>query len=203
MIKSSKLSVRCTQIIFRRNNILSLIVSVFIATSLDGFIARENDSLDWLDDANKTLPIGEDCAYEKFMQGVDALVMGRHTYEKVLTFKQWPYKNKRVIVLSSTKLKIPNDLSTYIEHSSLSGKELCASLEKEGLKRICVDGGITIQRFLSAKLIKDLTLTIIPVLIGNGKPLFSSLIKDIKLKLQNTKAYDFGFVQMKYQIIEQ
>ena len=182
---------------------MSLIVSVFIATSLDGFIARENDSLDWLDDANKTLPTGEDCAYEKFMQGVDALVMGRHTYEKVLTFNQWPYKNKRVIVLSSTKLKIPNDLSTYIEHSSLSGKELCASLEKEGLNRICVDGGITIQRFLSAKLIKDLTLTIIPVLIGKGKPLFSSLIKDIKLKLQNTKAYDFGFVQMKYQIIEQ
>ncbi len=180
---------------------MSLTVSVFIATSLDGFISRENDSLDWLDEANKTLPKGEDCGYEKFMQGVDALIMGRHTYEKILTFDEWPYKNKRVIVLSSSKLKIPNNLASSLEHSSLDAKELCVYLEKEGLKRIYIDGGITIQRFLLAKLINELTITIIPVLIGKGKPLFPSLNTDINLKLIRSKAYDFGFTQVKYLVL--
>ena len=69
---------------------MSLIASVFIATSLDGFIARENDELDWLDAANATVPEGEDCGYLQFMETIDVLVMGRKTYEKVLSFGMWP-----------------------------------------------------------------------------------------------------------------
>lgn len=181
---------------------MSLISSVFIATSLDGFIAREDDSLDWLEIANSTAPEGEDCGYVSFMDSVDVLVMGRNTYEKVLSFGQWPYENKPVIVLSSRKLKIPDNLSSTVEHSSESPEELYTRLSNNGLTRLYIDGGITIQRFLQAGLINDLTITVIPVLLGKGKSLFGPLEKDIALKHISTKVYDFGFTQSIYQVLK-
>ena len=179
---------------------MNLKVSVFIATSLDGFIARENGELDWLDAANATVPKGEDCGYLQFIETIDVLVMGRKTYEKVLSFGIWPYGNTSVIVLSSKKIEFQNDLNQNIACSSESPKNLCQRLAKEGAKRLYIDGGITIQRFLAEGLITDLTITVIPILLGSGKPLFSTAGKDIPLRHVATKSFDFGFVQSTYKV---
>jgi dihydrofolate reductase len=179
---------------------VSLAASVYIATSLDGYIARENGELDWLDAAQATVPEGEDLGYYKFMETVDVLVMGRKTYEKVLSFGMWPYEDSPVIVLSSNKIEIPNDLVKSVSCSSESPKELCARLGNEGAKRLYIDGGITIQRFLSEGLINDITITIIPVILGSGVPLFGNSGNDISLKHVATKTYDFGFVQLTYEV---
>lgn len=174
-------------------------ISVFIATSLDGFIAREDGCLDWLDAANARVPEGEDCGFGDFMDSVDVLIMGRMTYEQVLSFGQWPY-NKPVFVLSSRSLDIPQHLKEFVTHSSESAQNLCARLSHDGVKRIYVDGGRTIQSFLELGLIDYITITLIPVLLGSGKPLFLGINKDIPLTLISTKRYKFGFVQVTYQV---
>ena len=180
---------------------MSLKSSVFIATSLDGFIARADGNLDWLDAANATVPEGEDCGYNAFMASIDVLVMGRNSYEKVLSFGgQWPYAEKPVIVLSSRTLEIPEMLKKSVTRSSETPQELCARLSQEGIKRLYVDGGITIQRFLAAGLIDDMTITLIPTVLGNGIPLFGRVEKDILLKHIGTKTYECGFVQLTYQV---
>jgi dihydrofolate reductase len=179
---------------------MSLISSVYIATSLDGYIARENGDLDWLDAAQAIVPKGEDLGYYKFMETIDVLVMGRKTYEKVLSFGLWPYGEKPVIVLSSNKIEFPNDLGQNVSCSSESPKELCERLANEGTKRLYIDGGITIQRFLTEGLINDITITVIPVILGSGIPLFGKAGEDISLKHVATKNYDFGFVQLTYEV---
>ncbi len=171
--------------------------SVFIATSLDGFIARPNGDLDWLDQANTTVTEGEDCGYTAFMDTVDILIMGRNTYEKVLTFGPWPYE-KPVIVLSRNPIDIPTELTT-VTHSSKTPQALHTRLSAEGTKRLYIDGGITIQRFLASGLITDLTITLIPVILGEGIPLFSPQQQDISLTHTETISYPFGFVQLKYK----
>ncbi|MBE7380114.1 MAG: dihydrofolate reductase [Leptolyngbya sp. SIO1E4] len=180
---------------------MSLISSVFIATSLDGFIAKPDGSLDWLEAANATVPEGEDCGYRAFMESIDALVMGRKTYEKVLSFGQWPYESKPVIVLSRHPIEIPAQLAPTVSHSSESPQALCQRLAKEGAKRLYIDGGMTIQRFLTAGLINDLTITVIPIILGSGIPLLGDLKKEIPLKHIATKSYNFGFVQVTYEVV--
>ncbi|NQV38001.1 MAG: dihydrofolate reductase [Candidatus Marinimicrobia bacterium] len=180
---------------------MSLLTSVFIATSLDGFIARKNGDLDWLDAANATVPIGEDCGYSAFMKTIDILVMGRKTYEQVLSFGKWPYEDKNVIVLSSNTIEIPQILSQTVSYSSESPKELYDRLFSENIRRIYIDGGNTIQRFLAEGLIDEITITVIPVILGSGIPLFRNVKNDISLKLVSTKSFDFGFVQLSYEVI--
>lgn len=143
-----------------------MIASVFIATSLDGFIAREDGGLDWLDLANQKVPEGEDCGFFAFMDSVDALVMGRNTFEKVLSFGQWVYGEKKVVVLSRNPLEMPENLREWVVHSAETPELLFERLSGEGHKRIYVDGGITIQRFLRAGLINDICITVIPVILG-------------------------------------
>lgn len=179
---------------------MGLTVSVFIATSLDGFIARENGGLDWLDAANKVVPKGEDCGYQNFFESVDVMVMGRKTYEKVLSFGIWPYEPKQVIVLSSNVVRIPEQQRSSVSFSSETPTELCDRLANEGAKRLYVDGGATIQRFLAEGLITDMTITVIPILLGSGIPLFGKLPRDIPLKPASVTHYDFGFVQTTYQV---
>jgi len=181
---------------------MNLKSSVYIATSLDGFIARSDGELDWLDAANKTVPAEVDCGYNSFMESIDVLIIGRNTYEQILTFDNWPYGNKTVIVLSSNKITIPKKIAQSVSYSSESPRNLCERLNKEGIKNLYIDGGITIQRFLSEGLIDNITITIIPIILGSGKPLFSNLKKDILLKLLDTKHYDFGFVQITYEVIK-
>ena len=179
---------------------MNLRASVFIATSLDGFISRKNGELDWLDAANATVPEGEDCSYQAFMESIDVLIMGRKTYEKVLSFGKWSYGIKPVIVLSSNKIEIPDRLAQTVSHSSESPKELYNRLSKEGAKRLYIDGGMTIQRFLLSGFIDDIIITVIPVILGQGIPLFGKVTKDIALKHIATKSYDFGFVQLTYEV---
>lgn len=177
-------------------------VSVYIATSLDGFIARDNGDLDWLPGSDGGSD-GEDYGYHQFFDSVDVLVMGRNTFEKVLSFGQWPYGIKRVIVLSSNQTQIPNDLAETVESRSCSPTELVKELEKSEAKHLYVDGGKTIQGFLNAGLIQEIIITRVPVLIGSGIPLFGELESDKKLRLIETCKFESGFIQSKYEILEQ
>lgn len=176
--------------------------SVFIATSLDGFISRTDGSIDWLDQANSRVPKGEDCGYGQFMSTVDALVMGRHTFELVKSFGDWPYGQTPVHVLSSRMRSLPGGLPNTVCLSNEAPSTLVARLSAEGMGHLYIDGGLTIQRFLSDALIDEITMTTIPVLIGSGRPLFGPLLEDVRLEHISTRAFDFGFVQSKYRVLK-
>lgn len=175
------------------------IASVFIATSLDGFIARIDGSIDWLMEAQGSAPAGEDFGYQAFIDTVDALVMGRVTFETALSFGEWPYGQKPVYVLSRKGVSIPASLQETVQATSESPRELVKRLEAQGRNHLYVDGGQVIQSFLAAGLIQHLTITTIPVLIGSGKPLFGTLPHDLKLEHVATTSYPCGFVQSRYR----
>lgn len=177
--------------------------SVFIATSLDGFIARVDGSIDWLLEANKCMPAGEDCGYKEFMSTVSALVMGRNTFEQVLTFDEWLYGPTPVIVMSRRGISLPDHVRSTVSVSQESPRDLVARLSARGATRLYIDGGLTIQSFLAEQLIDDLTITVIPILLGSGKPLFGELPRDIHLAHEATHAYAFGFVQHRYRVEKQ
>lgn len=174
--------------------------SVFIATSLDGFIARKNGDLDWLPGSDGETG-GEDYGFNEFFKSIDTLVMGRNTYELALTFKQWPYQGKHVVVLSSGFSSIPQSLARDVEGTSLPPKELIQRLASSGCTHVYVDGGKTIQSFLQAQLIQEITITRIPVLIGEGIALFGTVAHDIKLQHLSTRAFESGLVQSKYKVL--
>jgi dihydrofolate reductase len=175
-------------------------VSAYIATSLDGYIARRDGSLDWLDEANAAVPDGEDFGFGDFFGSVDRLVMGRKTYEKVLSFDEWAYGCTPVLVLSSHPIEVPPELKDTITHASETPRALCNRLSSEGAKHVYVDGGATIRGFLDEGLVDEITITQIPVLIGEGLPLFGPLDRDIDLVLLESHSYEFGFVQSKYSV---
>jgi dihydrofolate reductase len=179
---------------------MNIRASVYIATSLDGFIARRDGSIDWLNEAHALVPKGEDCGFQAFMDSVDALIMGRKTYEQVLSFGEWPYGQTTVVVLSHNPISIPSHLPDTVTHSSESPHALLERLAAEGVQHVYVDGGSTIQGFLAESLIDEITITRIPVVLGDGIPLFAPTEKDIKLTHVSTTAYDFGFVQTTYLV---
>lgn len=168
--------------------------SVFVGTSLDGFIARTNGGLDFLPPGG-----GEPHGYDEFMATVDALVIGRHTFDTVLAFDPWPYGTKPVFVLS-TRLLPAAPSGAVVEHLSGTPAEVVSLLAARGIQHIYVDGGITIQRFLQAGLIQSLIVTRVPVLIGTGIPLFGPLQSDITLKHVRTQHYPSGLVQSEYAV---
>lgn len=174
--------------------------SVFIATSLDGFIARKDGSIDWLMAAGGEPNDSEDFGYKTFFDTIDYMIMGRNSMEKVLSFPEWPYEGKRVIVLSRTLTAAPAALAGKIELYSGNLKELMMRLQDEGCQRVYVDGGKTIQTFINEGLITDLTITTIPVLLGEGLTLFGKTPADIKLNHVETIAYANGFVQSTYEM---
>ncbi|HEY1251876.1 MAG TPA: dihydrofolate reductase family protein [Thermoanaerobaculia bacterium] len=169
--------------------------SVFIGTSVDGFIARRNGDLDFLPPGG-----GEEHGYEAFMASVDALVIGRGTFETVLAFDEWPYGEKRVVVLSSRPLDFSGVRGGRVEQMGGDPREIAARLDAEGVRHAYVDGGVTIQRFLRAGLIQRLIVTRVPVLIGDGIPLFGVLDADVRLRHVATRAYASGLVQSEYAV---
>jgi len=168
--------------------------SVFIGTSVDGFIARANGDLDFLPAGG-----GEPHGYAEFMETVDALIIGRKTYETVLAFETWPYGEKPVFVLSSQPIA-PAPVGAVVEHLSGEPTKIVSELDARGIKHVYVDGGITIQRFLRAGLIQRLIITRVPVLIGDGVPLFGSLPGDVRLEHVATRHYPSGLVQTEYRV---
>jgi dihydrofolate reductase len=173
--------------------------SVFIATSLDGFIARANGDLDWLTGAESPTT-EQDYGYQEFMDTVDTIVLGRNTFELVLTFDTWPYGGKKVVVLSSKHSALPPHLVDSVEWLSLSPQRLVERLAAQGATHLYVDGGKTIQGFLNAGLIDELIITRVPVLIGTGVPLFGPLDHDVRLTHTATQQFENGFVQSKYRV---
>ena len=171
--------------------------SVFIGTSVDGFIARTNGDLDFLPEGG-----GEPHGYNEFIASVDAIVIGRKTFETVLAFEAWPYGDKRVVVLSSRPLDLSAVPGGVVEQMAGPPAEIVSQLAARGIKHLYIDGGITIQRFLREGAIQRLIITRVPVLIGEGIPLFGSLPRDIRLRHLATRHYPSGLVQSEYQVVE-
>lgn len=172
--------------------------SVFVGVSVDGFLARPNGKLDFLDAAGS-----ESHGYEEFIATVDTIVMGRKTFEIVMGFETWPYGERRVVILSSQ----PIDLSAAsarggrVDRMSGPPANIVSRLSAEGARHVYVDGGITIQDFLRAGLIQRLVINRVPVLIGSGIPLFGALPQDVSLRHVATKAFRGGLVQSEYEVI--
>lgn len=171
---------------------------VFIAVSLDGFIARQDGDIDWL---MKQQTADEDHGYDAFMASVDGVIMGRGSFEKVLTFDDWPY-HKPVVVMSRTlnDADIPDHLRGKVQISGHEPGELMHDLADSGWAHAYIDGGKVIQSFLRAGLVSDITLTHIPILIGEGLPLFGRLDRDIDLEHLETRSFPSGLVSSKYRI---
>lgn len=170
-------------------------VSVFVGASVDGFIARPNGDLDWLPAGG-----GEPHGYDEFIAAIDALVIGRKTFETVLAFPAWPYGDKRVVVLSSRPLDLSAVKGGVVEQMDGPPAEIVSRLAASGAHRLYVDGGITIQRFLRAGLVQRLVITRVPVLIGAGIPLFGTLEHDVRLHHVMTRHYPSGLVQSEYRV---
>ena len=173
-----------------------MLASVFIGTSVDGFIARPDGALDFLPPDG-----GEPHGYNEFFASVDALVIGRKTFETVLAFPEWPYGSKLVIALSSQPLDLSKAHGARLEQMQGSPREIVSKLQGRGIQHIYVDGGVTVQRFLRAGLIQRLIITRVPVLIGEGIPLFGALPKDIVLEHVHTQSYKSGLVKSEYRVI--
>jgi dihydrofolate reductase len=170
----------------------------FMALSLDGFVARPDHGLDWL----TRQPTGaEDHGYDAFIAGMDGIVMGSGSFRTVLGFPDWPYV-KPVVVLSHTLTPsdIPGHLATKVRISSLTPQALMADLGAQGWSRAYVDGGRVIHSFLRAGLVQDMTLTLIPILIGDGLRMFGPLTRDIDLTLDRATPFPSGLVQLRYNV---
>ena len=169
--------------------------SVFVGTSVDGFIARHNGDFDFLPEGG-----GEPHGYAEFIATVDVLVIGRNTFDKVLTLKEWPYDDMRVVVLSSRELDSSAVRDLRVERMCGPPSEIVSRLSGSGAQHAYIDGGITVQQFLRAGLIQHLTITRVPVLIGQGIPLFGSLPHDVQLRHISTQTYASGLVKSEYQV---
>ncbi|MTI16547.1 dihydrofolate reductase [Rhodobacteraceae bacterium RKSG542] len=171
---------------------------VFIATSLDGYVARKDHSLDWL----MKQPQGpDDTGYEAFVETIDGLVMGRGSYETVKGFGTWPY-TKPVVVLSKTlsQSDVPAELQDKVRTVDLSPKAAMDMLHAEGWTKAYVDGGRLVQSFMREGLIEELVITTIPILIGQGISLFGELPQDIDLELVSSKVLNENMVQSHYRV---
>lgn len=181
--------------------------SVYIATSIDGFIAKEDGSVDWLHTTGNTdADMGDqsDMGFSEFIESVDCLIMGRGCMEAIANFEltpeQWPYGNARVIVLSTTLKQPPDNLKDKVEIYSGDLRQLIETLEREGFSHAYIDGGETIQSFLDLKLIDEMTLTRVPVILGGGIPLFGKTSQIIRLNNASAVAFPNNFVQLRYTV---
>ncbi len=182
------------------NVLMDIKCSVYIATSVDGFIAKPGGDINWLQRPEYATSGMKGLTYDDFISTVDVLVMGRNTFEKVLSFSSWPYENTPVVVLSSKPLIVPNHLQGQVRIESGTPEQIVSLLGSEGKRHLYIDGGITIQRFLKARLINEITITRIPILLGQGIPLFGTIEIEQPLRLIEAVASDNGFVQVRYEV---
>jgi len=181
--------------------------SIFIATSADGYIAEEDGGVEWLESAgNPDADMSEqaDMGFGSYIADVDCMIMGRKCMEKISSFnlapEQWPYGDRRIIVLSNTVVVPPANLKDKVEMYSGDVPKLINQLENSGFKHVYIDGGTTITSFLNLKLINEMSITRAPVLLGGGRPLFGKTNKQIKLENAQAKAYPNDFIQVQYTV---
>src|SRR6185503_18576260 len=168
--------------------------TVYVGTSLDGFIARKDGDIDWLVKyQNKEVHD----SYKDFMNRVDAMVIGRGTFEKVITFAEWPYE-KKVFILSNSLKQLPEIVKEKAALVAMKPAALLNYLSDKGFSNIYVDGGKVIQCFLREDLIDELIITKVPELIGSGIPLFGYLEKDLRFEHISTNIYSDGLVKSHY-----
>jgi dihydrofolate reductase len=172
-------------------------VTVFVGTSVDGFLAREDDGLDFL----PTEGPGPEGGFEAFLASVDAIVMGRRTFEVVQRHAEWPYGAVPVFVLSRSRGFVASAHGVACEVLSGSPAEVVAALARRGFTKLYVDGGQTIRAFLAAGLVDRFVITQVPVLIGQGIPLFGPLPRDVRLRHVSTRALPGGLVQTTYDVV--
>lgn len=170
-------------------------ISIYIAMSIDGYIARKDGGLDWLEYGHTG---DEDYGFKKFINGIDALVLGRNTYEVVSNFDKWPYEGKRVIVLSNSLTQVRKEAELFCGNLH----DLASRLHSEGIKHVWVDGGITVSKFLETGLVDDITISVIAVILGSGISLFSTMNREHKCHLISTQSYPSGLVQLRYEVIK-
>jgi len=171
--------------------------TVFIAQSLDGYIADKNGGLEWLE----TIPNPErkDMGYLPFMERIDAIVMGRSTYEVVRNFGiPWPY-TKPVFVLSHTIGSLPAELKGKVELLKGEVTEVLQSIRSKGYARLYIDGGVTIHNFLKEDLIDELIISRIPILLGGGIPLFKDFPNELVFKHIKSELFLNEIVQDHYE----
>jgi dihydrofolate reductase len=170
---------------------------VYIACSLDGYIADKNGGLDWLHSI--TNPDQEDMGFAAFNSQIDALIMGRTTFETVCAFDcDWPY-TRPVFVLSNTLTSIPEEYADKAQLVKGSLSDILNKLNSQGYHRLYIDGGATIQSFLKEDLINDLIITTFPILLGGGAPLFSDLPEPLAFEHVKTEVFLDALVQSHYK----
>jgi len=172
--------------------------SVFMAISQNGFIARPDGALDWLDEANLKVPTGEDCGFAAFMSRVDALVMGRKTFDTVRAMGVWPYGEKPVLVLSRSLKILPEGTPSSVQLTHGDPHSVLQYTRAKGWQRLYIDGGETVQGFLDKGLIHELVLTEVPCVLGEGISLWKSNGPPNGFQMQHQQVYPFGFVQRHY-----
>ena len=168
-------------------------VSIYIAISLDNFIARDDGALDWLADVQDAG--GGDYGYADFMGTIDAVVLGRETYDAVRTFDTWPFTGKHVVVLTNRPFIPAFGEAAYA--GALA--PLMQQLGEEGVTRVYLDGGATIRQGLDEGLVDDMTLSVVPILLGTGRPLFSRGIPSTPWRLLHAESFPTGLVQLHYE----
>ena len=179
---------------------MSIKCSAYMATSVDGFIAKPDGDIEWLHLPEYLESDFNGLQYEDFISTVDTLIMGRNTFEKILTFDSWPYEGTPVVVVTSRELTIHEHLQGKVSAESGDPEKLVSKLESEGSQHLYIDGGKTIQRFLQAGLINEITITRIPILLGDGISLFNSFGVETSLRLIDATTTDNGFVQVRYEV---
>lgn len=168
-------------------------ISVYIAASIDGYIARKDGSLDWLD---RVGGFDDDYGFKDFLDSIDGLIIGRKTYEVAITVPD-TYPGKKVVVLSNSLESVTHGMELYRGDLTV----LVNRLHKEGIQHIWVDGGTTLSQFLSLQLVDTMTISIIPIILGDGIPLFNILDKEISCRLISSQSYQSGLVQTRYEVV--
>lgn len=168
-------------------------ISVYIATSIDGYIARKDGGLGWLD---CVAGYEDDYGFKKLLDSIDGVILGRNTYKVAATVQDWPYKGKRIIVLSNTLKEVREEAELY--QGDL--KQLVAQLYLEGIRHVWVDGGVTIRKFLDLEMVDYMTLSVIPVILTEGISLFGHQGKEISCQLVSSQSFPSGLVQSLYEV---
>jgi dihydrofolate reductase len=180
--------------------------SAYIATSVDGYIATIDGDVDWLHTSgNMEADMGsEDMGFRSYIDSVDCMIMGRKCMEMIssmdLSPEQWPYGDMHIVVLSNTLKTPPENLHGKVELYSGDIESLILRLENNGFKHAYIDGGSTITSFINLKLINEITITRVPILLGDGIPLFGKTHKSVKLTNTQVSVFPNDFSQVKYSV---